>query len=130
MGGRKVKWEEVASNKLGESSQVNLRRQPPLQRNQFPKPFTRIQDSMEPRLGKPTWRKKTIWKNYFHGPRIKCLDRPTNTEKGYSILNLCLKYLRLFKPNLTWIPRNRKNINIWEDTVLGDPPLSSMEGLD
>jgi hypothetical protein len=80
--------------------------------------------------GKPTWSKKEIWKKYFHGPRIKCLDRPANMAKGSPIFNLCLKSLRLFKPNLTWIPGNRKKINIWEDSVLGDPPLSSMEGLD
>jgi hypothetical protein len=51
-------------------------------------------------------------------------------EKGSPIFNLCLKSLRLFRPNLTWIPGNGKKINVWEDSVLGDPPLSSMEGLD
>jgi exonuclease III len=78
--------------------------------------------------GKSTWRKKSIWKKYFHGQRTKCLDRPANTVKGSPIFTLCLKAMRLFKPNLTWIPGNGKNINIWDDSVLGDPPLSSIEG--
>jgi hypothetical protein len=48
--------------------------------------------------------------------------------KGSPIFTLCLKAMRLFKPNLTWIPGNGKNIDIRDESVLGDPPLSSIEG--
>jgi hypothetical protein len=34
----------------------------------------------------------------------------------------------LFKPDLTWIPGNGKNILIWEDSILGDPPLDTLSG--
>jgi hypothetical protein len=51
-------------------------------------------------------------------------------EKGSPIFNLCLKALNLFRPHLTWIPRNGKEINVWDDSILGDPTLSLMEGLD
>jgi hypothetical protein len=80
--------------------------------------------------GKSTWSKKPILKKYFNGHRTKFLDRPANMAKGSPIFNLCLKSLRLFKPKLTWILGNRKNTNIWDDSVLGDPPLSSIEGID
>jgi hypothetical protein len=79
-------------------------------------------------LGNSTWSKKTLWKKYFHDQRTKCLDRPAKMVKGSPIFNLCLKALKLFKPNLTWIPGNGKNISIWDDSVLGDPPLSTIEG--
>jgi hypothetical protein len=36
-----------------------------------------------------------------NGQRTKCLNRPVNTVKGSPIFNLCLKAMRLFKPNLT-----------------------------
>jgi hypothetical protein len=52
--------------------------------------------------GKSTWSKKAIWKKYFHGQRTKCLDWPAKMVKGSPIFNLCLKSMRLFKPNLTW----------------------------
>jgi hypothetical protein len=51
-------------------------------------------------------------------------------EKGSPIFNLCLKALKLFRPHLTCIPGNGKEIKVWEDSILGDPTLSSMEGLD
>jgi hypothetical protein len=81
-------------------------------------------------MRKPSWRKKVIWKKYFQGPRIKFLDRPTNVEKGSPIFNLCLKDLKLFRTHLTWIPGNGKEMKVWEDSIMGNPMLISMEGLD
>jgi hypothetical protein len=71
--------------------------------------------------GKPSWNKKAIWKKYFQGLRKKCLDRRETMEKGSPIFNLCLKALNLFIPHLTWIPGNGKEINVWDDSILGDP---------
>jgi hypothetical protein len=38
---------------------------------------------------KPSWSKRVHWKNYFQGPRKKCLDRPTLVDKGSLIFSLC-----------------------------------------
>jgi hypothetical protein len=50
-------------------------------------------------------------------------------EKGSLIFSLCQKALEHFRPNLTWIPGNGKEINIWEDSIMGDPPLGSNQDL-
>jgi hypothetical protein len=77
----------------------------------------------------PTWRKRDLWKKYYRGPRKKCLERPAKVEKGSPIFSLCQKALQHFNSQLTWIPGNGKEINIWEDSVLGEPPLSTKQGL-
>ena len=79
--------------------------------------------------GKLSWSKEVIWKKYFHGSRLKCLDRPPKVLRGSPIFNLCLKALDFFKKGLTWIPGNGKHIKIWEDSILGEPPLCQQEGM-
>jgi hypothetical protein len=51
-------------------------------------------------------------------------------EKGSPIFSLCQKALKHFRSHLTWIPGNGKEINVWEDSIMGDPPLGSGQGLD
>jgi hypothetical protein len=79
--------------------------------------------------GTPSWSKKALWRKYFRGPRKKCLDRPAVVEKGSPIFSLCQKALKHFSPQLTWIPGNGKEINVWEDSIMGDPPLGSRQDL-
>eukprot|EP00253_Pinus_taeda_P035966 PITA_35966 len=79
--------------------------------------------------GKLSWSKKVLWRKYFHGKRLRCLDQPPRTSKGSPIFKLCIKAMEHFSNKLYWIPGNGKQIRIWDDPILGDQPLSQMEEL-
>jgi hypothetical protein len=51
-------------------------------------------------------------------------------EKGSPIFSLCQKDLNHFRPHLTWIHGNGKEINVLDESIMGDPPLGSREDLD
>jgi hypothetical protein len=78
--------------------------------------------------GKISWSKQDLWKKYYTGDRRKCLDKAPKASKGSPIFTICQKVYGFFNPLLTWIPGNGKNILIWEDSILGGPPLDSMPG--
>ena len=78
---------------------------------------------------KPTWSKLALWKKYFRGTRDRCLDFPCRESKGSPIFTLCKKALPHFSPHLTWVPRNRKKNKIWQDSIMGDPPLELRQDL-
>jgi hypothetical protein len=80
--------------------------------------------------GKPTWSKKALWKKYFRGPRERCIERPCLEKRGSPIFSLCQKTMPHFRPHLTWVPGNGKKINIWQDSIMGDPPLGLRQDLD
>jgi hypothetical protein len=77
-----------------------------------------------------SWSKRVLWKKYFQGLRKKCLDHPTKVEKGFPIFSLFQKALNHFKPHLTWILGNGKEIKVWEESIMGDPPLDSKQCID
>lgn len=79
--------------------------------------------------GKPTWSKRAFWKKYFRGPRKKCLEKPAKVGKGSPIFSLCQKAMQHFRTQITWIPGNGKDISIWDDSVLGESPLSAQQDL-
>jgi hypothetical protein len=78
--------------------------------------------------GKLTWSKNTLWKKYYSGTRRRCLNTAPKVSKGSPIFTICQKASGFSSPHLTWIPRNRENIWIWEDSILGEPPLDSIPG--
>jgi hypothetical protein len=80
--------------------------------------------------GKTTWSSKSLRTKYFCGHKERCLDRPPLTRKGSPIFSLCLKALELITSKLSWIPGNGRKIKFWEDSILGQTPLSSLEGLE
>jgi hypothetical protein len=51
-------------------------------------------------------------------------------EKGSPIFSLCQKAMKHFSPHLTWIPGNGKEISVWEDSIMGEPPLGSRQDLN
>jgi len=69
---------------------------------------------------KTSWSKQALWKKYFTGKRIRCLDNPPRVRKGSPIFTICLRAFVLFSTNLTWIPGNGKHIKLWE-TLLWIP---------
>lgn len=48
---------------------------------------------------------------------------------GSPIFNLCRKVREQFASHLTWVPGNGKQIKIWNDSILGDPPLEWNQNL-
>lgn len=79
--------------------------------------------------GNSSWSKRVIWKKYFQGQRLRCLDKPPRSLKGSPIFNLCNSAREQFSDYLYWIPSNGRKIKIWEDSILGDQPLNQVEGL-
>lgn len=79
--------------------------------------------------GNSSWSKRVIWKKYFQGQCLRCLDKPPRSLKGSPIFNLCSSAMEQFSHYLYWIPGNGRKIKIWEDSILGDQPLIQVEGL-
>lgn len=79
--------------------------------------------------GAPAWSKVALWKKDFRGSREHCIEYPCRDSKGSPIFTLCKKAMPHFNPHLTWVPRNGKKIKIWQDSILGDPPLDLRQDL-
>ena len=74
--------------------------------------------------GKPTWCKSALWKKYFTGSRLRCLNNSSRVRKGSTILPIVLKALSFLLAKIMWIPEIGKHIKVWEDLIMGDPSLS------
>ena len=48
----------------------------------------------------PSWSKRVLWKKYFHGQRLRCLDQPPRISKESPVFKLCLTTLKLFSHKL------------------------------
>jgi hypothetical protein len=79
--------------------------------------------------GNPAWCKEALWKKYFNGPRRRCVEQQPTDQMGSPIFNLCRKVREQFASHLTWVPGNWKQIKIWNDSILGDPPLEWNQNL-
>eukprot|EP00253_Pinus_taeda_P021837 PITA_21837 len=53
---------------------------------------------------KLNWSKKVLWRKYFHGKRLRCLDQPPRSSKGSPVFKICIKALEHFSHKLYWIP--------------------------
>ena len=80
--------------------------------------------------GKSSWSKRVLWKKYFQGKRTRCVDQPPRVLKGSPIFMLCRRALEFFKDKLYWIPRNGKSIRIWDNQILGNPPMKQHRELE
>jgi len=80
--------------------------------------------------GNSTWSSKSLRTKYLCGHKERCLECPPLTRKGSPILSLCLKALDLITSRLSWIPGNDKKTKFWEDSILGQTPLRSLERMD
>jgi len=75
--------------------------------------------------GKSGWSSTALCKKYFRGHKERCLDNPPISRKGSPISTLYFKAQNLISANAYWIPGNGKKINVWEDSILGNPPLGT-----
>lgn len=73
-----------------------------------------------PKLG---WVQIALWRKYFRGPRLRCLEQPKNhLRTPFSIINN--KIGPLIRNHSFWIPGNGKHINMWDDSIMNRPPLA------
>ena len=61
---------------------------------------------------------------------MRSLDMQPPSIKGSPVYKLCIKALDMFEKNLYWIPWNGKKIKLWDDSILGNPPLGSCSEVD
>jgi len=73
--------------------------------------------------GKKEWWKDVIYKYYLIRGRLKNLDVSLPEINGSPIWRLCKETTPIIQDQLSWVSRNGKLIWIWEDKVLGHPPL-------
>ena len=52
------------------------------------------------------------------------------TGKGSSLWKLCKASFSLIQTHSYWILGNGKKIKVWESRILGQPPLSSLLGMN
>ena len=74
--------------------------------------------------GISSWSRKVLWKKYFPGQRLRCLDNNHPHNKGTPIYKLCIKVLDHFRSLLYWIPGNGKKSmsgknRSWETSLWG-----------
>jgi hypothetical protein len=93
VGRREAKGAEAAPNKLGESNQANIRRQPPIQRHQLPKPFSRSQASMEPCFEKTYLEKKSDLEEVLPRPENKMPGPSSNRGKRFTYIHFLSKII-------------------------------------
>ena len=72
--------------------------------------------------------KEVLRKKYIKKPRTKMLDGEWK-GKGTTLWQLCKATINIIKENCYWIPGNGKKINIWNRSILGHPPRSTIPGL-
>lgn len=76
----------------------------------------------------PGWAHRELWKKYFNGKRKHYLDSPISSY-GSHFLKLCSKSIPLIKYHTFWIPGNGKQIKLWDDCIMKNPPLAETVSL-
>jgi hypothetical protein len=67
--------------------------------------------------------KKDLFQKYLAGDRLLCLNSPLLCQPSSPIWNLMKASLPLFQNKITWIPKNDRNILLWTDNIMENPPL-------
>ena len=71
---------------------------------------------------------KMFWMKYLKGASFKNL-KSINTPTGTTFWNLCKRGIDNIHHQLYRIPGSGKRIFLWDDNILGNPPLSSFTSL-
>jgi hypothetical protein len=69
--------------------------------------------------GKYDWWKQVLDSKYMEGPRKRSFDKPLNNPVGSPIWKLLQASQTIMQSQLTWIPGNRKKIQLWTDSLKG-----------
>jgi len=78
---------------------------------------------------KPGWAQKVIWKKYFKGPRLRCLNNVIRLANS-TFLKIYDKAASLIIDHSFWIPGNGKKINIWSDRVMNKEPIEARASIN
>lgn len=70
----------------------------------------------------PGWVQIALWRKYYRGSRMRCLDQPKNKFNTPFSKFIC-KTSSLIRDHAFWVPGNGKCIQIWNDSILNNPPL-------
>eukprot|EP00253_Pinus_taeda_P013310 PITA_13310 len=73
----------------------------------------------------PNWAQIALWKKYFRGTRLRCLDQPKNALRTL-FSNFINKFAPKIKNHSHWIPGNGKRIQLLSDRILDRPPLEEL----
>eukprot|EP00253_Pinus_taeda_P029420 PITA_29420 len=71
---------------------------------------------------KPGWVQLALWRKYFRGQRLRCLEQP-KVHNRTPLSTLIIKIGPLIRDNAYWIPGNGKHIRLWDDSIMNRPPL-------
>lgn len=74
---------------------------------------------------KPGWVQLVMWKKYFRGQRLRCLEWQKENLRS-PLSNLISKVRPHIRDIAYWIPGNGKLIKIWEDNIMNIPPLVNL----
>lgn len=76
----------------------------------------------------PGWVQVALWRKYFRGTRLRCLEQPKNDL--ITPLSLFINRIGPLISNYAyWIPGNVKRIQLWTDSILGRPPLAEVRAM-
>jgi hypothetical protein len=74
------------------------------------------------------WR-KFFFKKYFTSTRKRCLDSTPSSREGSPIWKLIKYYIPIIQHKLSWVPKNGKKIDMWNDRIMGNQPLLQLQEL-
>jgi hypothetical protein len=77
--------------------------------------------------GERAWWKYALWRKYFTGTRIRCLDNPSKTKLGSPIFKLLLAARPIINEKLNWIPGNGWQIRPWGDKIMESDHLEQLD---
>ena len=70
-----------------------------------------------------------FWRKYLKGGSLRNL-KSSNIPAGTTIWNLCRRGIDKFQSHLYRVHGNGKMIFLWDDKILGNPPLSTINSLN
>lgn len=70
----------------------------------------------------PSWAQIALWKKYFRGPRLRCLDHPKDSTRSHLSI-LLSKIAPMINSCAHWVPGNGKKTQVWKDKIMNRPPL-------
>lgn len=70
----------------------------------------------------PSWAQIALWKKYFRGPRLRCLDHPKESTKSHLSI-LLSKIAPMINSCAHWVPGNGKKMQVWKGKIMNPPHL-------
>jgi hypothetical protein len=75
------------------------------------------------------WWKRVLLRKYFTGSRKRCLDSNYASREGSPIWKLIKSTIPILQSKLSWAPRSGRMIEIWNDSIMGNPLIITNQEL-